>query len=427
MTGTSTPGPDAPPPAPGPADTRIRRGTPEFRRLTAAIFAAGLATFAVVYTTQPLLPLLARDLDVSPATSSLTLAVTTATLALSLLPALWLSEAWGRTRVMSASLVASGVLGVVAAAAPTFEVLLIVRALQGITVAGIAGVTMGYLAEEVHPSSLGAAIGLYVAGNGIGGMLGRLLGGGLAEALDWRAALLGIGLLSLVCTSVFLLRRPPSTHFAPRPFRPRESLAGIGRQFREPGLVRLNLMGVLAMGAFLAMFNGLTFRLEAAPYRLGEAAIAAVFLVYALGSSSSAVAGRLADRIGRRIVLPVAVLVVAAGLGLTMARPLPFVVLGIAVVTIGFFAVHSVCSSWVGRRAHRNPGQASAVYVLCTYVGSSVFGPLGGAAWSSGAWNGVAVLAGALMLIALVIALQLSRTPPRVRTDVIPTVAVPPG
>jgi len=424
--------PDVPPATPdgadgGPVDTRIRRGTPEFRRLTAAIFAAGLATFAVVYTTQPLLPVLSRELHVSPATSSLTLGVTTATLALSLLPALWLSEAWGRTRVMSASLVASGLLGLLAAAAPSFEALLVVRALQGISVAGIAGVTMGYLAEEVHPSSLGTAIGLYLAGNGIGGMVGRLLGGGLADAFDWRAALLGIGVLSLTCSSVFLLRRPPSTRFVARPFRARESLDGIVRQFREPGLVRLNVIGVLMMGAFLAIFNGMTFRLAAAPYGLGEAALGAVFLVYALGSSSSALAGRAADVVGRRAVLPAAVLVVVAGMALTLARPLGLVVVGIAVVTIGFFATHSVCSSWVGRRALRNPGQASAVYVLCTYVGSSVFGPLGGAAWSWRAWDGVALLAGVLVLLTLVMALQLRRTPPRAPLDVTPAVVAPPG
>jgi YNFM family putative membrane transporter len=68
------------------------------------MFAAGLATFALLYTTQPLLPLLSRELDVSPATSSLTLAATTFGLALALLPAGWLSDAWGRTRVMKLSL-----------------------------------------------------------------------------------------------------------------------------------------------------------------------------------------------------------------------------------------------------------------------------------------------------------------------------------
>src|ERR1700754_1677983 len=109
-----------------------RRGEPGFRAASVAMFAAGVATFALLYAPQPLLPLLSRDLHVSPAGSSLTLAVSTLALAAALLPAGWLSDAWGRTRVMRLSLVASALLGLLAAAAPGFGALLVIRALQGV-------------------------------------------------------------------------------------------------------------------------------------------------------------------------------------------------------------------------------------------------------------------------------------------------------
>ena len=51
------------------------------------MFAAGVSTFVLLYATQPLLPLLAHDFHVSPASSSLTLALSTGALALALLPA----------------------------------------------------------------------------------------------------------------------------------------------------------------------------------------------------------------------------------------------------------------------------------------------------------------------------------------------------
>ncbi len=41
---------------------------------------------------------------------------------------------------------------------------------------------MAYLAEEVRPKALIAAIGLFVAGNSIGGMSGRILTGWVAQA-----------------------------------------------------------------------------------------------------------------------------------------------------------------------------------------------------------------------------------------------------
>ncbi|MDF2631343.1 MAG: ynfM, partial [Symbiobacteriaceae bacterium] len=50
----------------------LQRGTPTFRRVTLALFAGAIATYASLYTTQPLLPLLSESRHVSPAVASLT-------------------------------------------------------------------------------------------------------------------------------------------------------------------------------------------------------------------------------------------------------------------------------------------------------------------------------------------------------------------
>ena len=391
---------------------RHRRGEPGFRRASLAMFAAGVATFVLLYAPQPLLPLLAHDFAVTPAVSSLSLAVTTATLALALLPMGWLSDAWGRTRVMSWALLAAALLGLLAAAAPTFGALLALRALQGVALAGVPAVGMAYLAEEVDAEHLGSSIGLYIGGNAIGGMAGRLVGGVLAQHGDWRAAMAGVGLVSLVCGVLFWRLAPPSRHHVRSRFAPRAALAGVSLHLHDRGQLRLDAMAALLMGTFVAVYNGLGFRLEAAPYHLSSSAIAAIFLVYPIGSVSSAVAGRLADRVGRRRVLPVGVAIAIAGVAVTALRPLPLVILGIALLTIGFFAAHSVASSWVGRRAASAPAQASALYLLAYYAGSSIAGPFGGAAWSAGGWDEVMALAAVLLAVALAVSLRLRVTPP---------------
>jgi YNFM family putative membrane transporter len=394
------------------APGRHRRGEAGFRRASLAMFAAGVATFALLYAPQPLLPLFSDAFDVTPTSSSLSLAVTTGTLALALLPACWLSDAWGRTPVMVTALFAAAALALLTVAAPDFGTLLALRGLQGIALAGVPAVAMAYLAEEIDPASLGSSIGLYIGGNALGGMAGRLIGGGLAEYGGWRPALAGVGLLSFVCALLFWRLAPPSVHQVRTRLAPRNALASLAVHLRDRGQLRLYALAALLMGTFVAVYNGLGFRLAAAPYGLGEVAIAAVFLVYPIGSVSSALAGRLADRIGRRRVLPVGVLIAIAGVFVTGMRPLPAVVLGIALLTIGFFAAHSVASSWVGRRAPVFPAQASALYLLAYYAGSSLVGPLGGAAWSAGRWNEVMALATILLATAFVVSLRLRATPP---------------
>jgi YNFM family putative membrane transporter len=89
-------------------------------------------------------------------------------------------------------------------------------------------------------------------------------------------------------------------------------------------------------------------------------------------------------------------------------------VVGLAVMTAGFFAIHGVASGWVPTRAHAGgvaAGQAASLYLFAYYLGSSVFGSLTGRAWTVGGWPGVVVLAATLYLVSGLLALWLRRTP----------------
>jgi MFS transporter, YNFM family, putative membrane transport protein len=335
------------------------------------MFAAGVSTFVLLYATQPLLPLLARDFAVSPADSMLTLALTTGTLALALLPAGWLSDAWGRTRVMQLALIASAALGLLAAAAPSFPALLAIRALQGVALAGIPAVAHGLPGRGDPPA--------------------------VARCLDW---------------AVHRRQRIRWHVRATDRWSARGSWRLAAGPAHDRGQLCLGTMAARLMGTFVAVYNGLGFRLQAPPYGLGGAAIAAIFLVYPIGSLSSGVAGRLADRLGRRRVLPVGVLIAVAGVAVTALHPLPLVIAGIALLTVGFFAAHSVASSWVGRRAHSGQAQAAALYLLAYYAGSSIAGPLGGTAWTAGGWTDVMVLAAVMLAVALAVAMRMRTMPP---------------
>jgi YNFM family putative membrane transporter len=130
-------------------------------------------------------------------------------------------------------------------------------------------------------------------------------------------------------------------------------------------------------------------------------------VLYLLGIFSSVWAGRLADRLGRRNVLWLVMSVMFAGLLLTLFGNLVAVVVGVGLYTFGFFASHSVASSWVGRRARAPQALASALYLFFYYLGSSVVGWLCGFVWEYGGWTGVVSLLGAILAGAMLIALRL--------------------
>jgi MFS transporter, YNFM family, putative membrane transport protein len=389
-----------------------RAGEPGYRRASLAMFVAGVAVFAMLYETQVLLPSLARAFAVSSAAATLSISVATAGLAAGLLVLGPLSDRRGRTTILHVGLAVAAALSVLVALTPSWTFLLVLRGLQGFALAGLPAVASAYLREELDASVSARAIGLFVSGNAIGGLTGRLLGGLLVDLGGFRAALAGIAVLAVVCAVAVRLLLPPS-----RRFRPVIRTGSLARQLTgaltDPVLLGLYGLAALLMGGFVAVYNAATFRLEAPPYALAPTVAGLVFVAYLLGSVSSAVAGELAGRLGRRPVVPVAVVVMAAGIALTVPAPLPLFVVGLCVLTVGFFAAHGVASGWVAVRAAaggRAVGQAASLYSFWYYAGSSVGGTLAGTAWDGGGWPAVALLTGAAVLGALLLALVLGRS-----------------
>jgi YNFM family putative membrane transporter len=372
-----------------------RRGSPGLRRVNLALFAAGLTTFMALYSTQALLPVLSRAFTVPPTTASLLVSLSTGTLALAVIPVSSLSERYGRTRVMTVCALAAALLGLLVPVAPTFPVLAAVRAAQGVALAGVPAVAMAYLAEEVHADALGGAMGLYIAGNTVGGLLGRLIPGLVADLAGWRWALGATAVASLACTLAFWALLPRSRLFRSG----RVDHRAVGRHLADPGLRRLYAIGLLLMSGFVTVYNFLGYRLLAAPFELPQAVVGLMFLMYLGGTWSSAAAGRLAGRAGRRTVLAGSLAVMAAGLALTLPGSVPIVGAGLLVFTTGFFAAHSVASGWVGLRARTARAQASALYLFAYYLGGSIGGSAGGPAFEHGGWP--AVVAYVLVLTAL--------------------------
>jgi YNFM family putative membrane transporter len=394
----------------GPA--RIEAGTRAFRDTNLAMFAAGFATFVLLYCVQPLMPVFAGEFGISPAMSSLTVSLTTAALSVTIVVAGTLSESLGRKPIMSLSLAASAALTLCSAVADSFEQLLLLRLLMGVALSGVPSVALAYLGEEIATRSVGLAIGLFIGGSALGGMSGRFLCAALTDLGGWRLGLAGVGAVSALCAAIFWVALPQSRHFRPRPLRLRRTLSSIGGSLADPGLRWLCVCGFLLMGSFVTVYNYVGFRLQAPPYGFSQTQIGALFSVYVLGMLASTWTGSLADRFGRRTMLGSSIALLLAGVELTRAEPAALIVLGVAVVTIGFFGAHAVCSAWVQQRASTAKAEAASLYLFCYYVGSSVVGSLSGMVYQAWGWPGIADLLTILQAIGLAIALRLSFLPP---------------
>ncbi|WP_245775705.1 MFS transporter [Saccharopolyspora flava] len=382
------------------------------RRIRIALLLGALALFALLYAPQPVLPQLAGEYGLSPGSAALLVSAATLGLAVSAIPLGTLSEAVGRRRTMITSLIVAELLGLVLPWVHSFPLMVGLRLVQGAAVAGLAAVATAYLADETGGVRLGATVGLYVAGTTIGGMTGRLLGGIVGDFWGWSGGVLAVGLLGAVCTVAFVVLLPSEQHHQRKPLRWRPLLSGLGAALRDPGLYPPYLVAALGMGSFVTVYNVLGFRITAPPLLLPPALAALAFLAYAAGTVTSALAGRAADRWGRVRVLLTSLAVAVAGLLLMLPDSVPVILIGLVVFTGGFFGAHSVANGWVGTRASKEArGQASALYQLAYYGGSSVGGVLGGMAYGAWGWPGMTLLLGIWLALAA-LAVTFSRRQP---------------
>ncbi len=387
------------------AASSIARGSATYRQVRYAFFLAGFATFSLLYCVQPLLPALAEHFAVDAASVSLALSLSTGFLAVAIAAAAVVSERFGRRSLMFASMVAAATLNIAVAFAPGWHALL---ALEGFLLGGVPAVAMAYLAEEISPEGLGAAMGLYVAGTAFGGMIGRVGTGILAELFSWQVAMAGIGLAGLAAAAGFIALVPPSRNFVRSGgFDQRYHWRAWSGHLRHPALPLIFAIGFLVMGAFVSIYNYAGFRLTAAPYNLSQTELGLIFMVYIFGIATSSIAGGLADRIGRARVLTAGLVVMAIGIALTMPQSLIAIIAGIVALTVGFFITHSVASGWVGRLAVSAKGHASSLYLLAYYMGSSIAGSVAGWFWTNDGWPGVVAFTFALVGLGLVAALRL--------------------
>lgn len=388
-------------------------GSGSYRRLIAGLFFAGVATFAQLYSLQAVLPQISDDLEVAPATAALTVSAATLGIAVAVLPWSMVADRIGRIPAMATGIIAATVLGLAAPLSSTIEMLLAMRLAEGLALGAVPAVALAYLSEEVHARHVAAAAGSYTAGTTVGGLSGRLIGGPLGEAFDWRFGAWTVTALCAAAAVLFLWLAPRARRFVPGR---RRAEAGpgmstrIARALRSPQLLALYAQGFLLMGAFVAVYNYLGFHLIAPPFLLPVWLVTLLFLAYLAGTVSSPSAGSLAARHGRRRVLLASIAVFGVGVVL-MLVPHPIVILvGLVIFTAGFFGAHAIASSWAPVLADADSrAQAPSLYYFAYYAGSSLFGWALGVVFGGLGWNAfllTVIVMGAVAAVIAAVALR---------------------
>lgn len=352
-----------------------------------ALIFATVAVFADLYTTQPILPILSREFGILPATAGLTISATVLIIALVSAPYGFLSDLIGRKPVMVASCLLLVIPTLLCAVAPSFQVLLIFRALQGFLIPGVTAVAVAYLGDYYAGADLGPRVGGWIAASVAGGLIGRVVSGLIAGWFHWRAPFVVFGLFTLLGALVMAWALPPRRSTARLQLR--LAYRGMFNHFRNRRVVGSFVIGGTVFCSFIGLFTYLPYYLAAPPFHLSTVVISSVYLVYLAGVFASIVAGRLSRRVGSRTLMAVGLCIAFGGILGTMVQSLPVVVFSLIALCIGMFTVQSTAPAFVNANAVGVKGGAGALYTTFYYLGASCGSVIPGYALQQWGWKGV--------------------------------------
>lgn len=376
-------------------DPRFEPGSSRYRRALIALFCAGLAGFMPLYSAQGLLPDISREFGVAASTSSWAVGSATIGVAVGVIPWAALSDRIGRIRAMRWAVLIGVCAGLGVPLAPNFGSLIALCFLEGAALAGVPGIAVTALAEMVTPTALGSAVGNYIAGNTIGGLSGRFISAWIGDLLGWRLGLVSVIIVAALSALAFSLLVPP-TMVAPKPM---PMVRGILANLRDPGVMSPVTQGFLLMGGFVSVYNYLTFRLQRPPFDLSLAQVLPIFLAYLAGAVASKIAWGIAPRVSPSGSQLIFLSVMTIGLLLMLIPLLLPVVIGLILVTAGFFGAHSIASGLAPFRAKQAQSMVTPLYNFSFYVGSSVLGWASGLAFAARGWVGTSAVVAILILL----------------------------
>ncbi|MCE5311751.1 MAG: MFS transporter [Nitrospiraceae bacterium] len=366
-------------------------------KLQAAVFALVSASFANIYITQPVLPVLQQEFAADIVLVSFSVSAVILGIALSCLPFGLLSD-----RLPIQPLILTGGVMVSASAllcsvTHSIYVLIAARFMQGIFIPALTTCVAAYLARTLPAARLNVVLGSYVSATVVGGLTGRLLGGWIHPPLHWRYAFVSVSILTLVAT-IAALRGLPHTSQA---ITSRQSSTGFVHLLKRWEFLNIYFCAASSFAVFSTIFNYLPFRLHNSPFNFSTELTTMLYLVYIVGIFMGPAAGRFSDRFGNGNMLVAGCLILAAALGLILMPHIAAVVAGLIVLCAGYFTIHSAAVGSLNRKLTGGHGQANALYMLFYYAGGWLGITGAGFAYKHGGWSSVVYICAALLLVPL--------------------------
>ena len=389
-------------PGSAPAASALLPAEPAPALLGLLAVAAGLGV-ANIYYCQPLLGVIATTFHVSSRMATVVATATQLGYAVGLLLIVPLADSVERKRLIVGCTALSALVLAGVALCPSIPALIAASFATG-AVSMTPQLSVTYAAGLASAERRGRTVGFVMSGLLVGILLSRTVSGALGERFGWQAVYFLAAAVMLALAGILAVALPEQRPGGRVPYA--ELLRSTAPLLRSESVLRRHaLIGALGMGAFSAFWTTLAFHLHALPGHYGSETAGLFGLVGAAGALAAAVSGRLADRVGARLLNGTALLLVVLSfvlMGLAGAS-LAVLAVGVVLMDAGVQGSHISNQTRIHALSAEKRNRLNAAYMVSYFLGGAAGSALGSAAWQRFGWTGVCVVGGGLGIAGLAV------------------------
>jgi len=364
---------------------------------------------ANIYYNQPLLGLIAKDLNVPESSVSKISVLTQLGYAAGLLLIVPLGDKLFRKKLILTDLLLVFGSLIWMAAGTELWMLYTASLLVGIT-SVIPQLFIPIAAELSSDKEKSSNIGTVMSGLLLGILLSRFIGGIVGELWGWRAMFgIAAGLMVAVWLAVYRMLPEVQPNFKGTYGELMKSVFYLAKT--QPVLRLASFRGAMAFGSMCALFTTLVFHLENPPFNAGSSVVGSFGLAGAVGALAAAKVGKLQQYLDlNRIIIYSLLVVLGSWLFSYFAGETYWgLIIGVILVDLGVQSSHIMNQTNYFMIRSNAVNRLNTVYMVCYFIGGSLGTWASSIAWEYAQWSGVCMVGAVMASAALAAHLVFSK------------------
>lgn len=366
--------------------------------LLGIIYFTTIITICSLYAAQPIQPVFQEEFGLSRLQALLFTTLMMFPLGIAPLFYGFLLETFSAKVLVRGAVLALGLMEIIFACSGSYFSLLLIRAIQGLTIPAILTSLVSYISFTSDRENVQHSVATYIAATIVGGFVGRFLSGLSTELFGWRYFFVFLG--GLLILSFFLLRvleKNPKMEYA------RPELKKVLGLLRDGKFFWLYIGIFSIFFVFSAMMNFLPFELKQINPTSGEAGIGLLYLGYAMGIFVSLNSRRIIKMFGNETdAVRAGVIIFFVGTAIFIVEDYRVMFGAMFVFCTGLFMAHSLLSGFVNKMAMENKAIANGVYISFYYMGGTFGSFVPGYFFNNYGWNGFIFFLQGMLIFAFI-------------------------